>query len=564
MTINFTDYLTGDQNATPALAKALAALSDGDTLALGGGTCHLYPDGAQVRNYYISNNDPGDKPVAFPLVGRKNITIDGEGADLIFHGRILPFAVDSSANVTVRNLSIDYSHVLYSQAEIVGADRYKTVLKFPECSPCRVVDGKFRFPTEDGEESFDTVFALEYLRDISGAAYPSPCKPPYFPYTGPKKDHGFLGGMFRDVSLEEVAPNTINMYGSLGFVHNVGNFLIMTHATREFPGIFVTDSKDVKLDNIRIYYASAMGVIAQLTENISLDHVVAEPRPGSGRLLSLNADATHFVNCRGKISMTNCKFVSMNDDACNIHGIYALCKRLDSPGTVVCGFGHPQQRGINLFREGDHVAVIDRDSSETLCTRHVVKSELREPDEFFVTLDKPVEIGEHYLLENLSTAPEVYIADCESGYNRPRGFLLSSGGRTLVERCRFYNMNCGIQIGGEMRDWYESGAVSDVTIRDCDFTNSAYAGGAAVTIAPKLFEQNPRDFFHGRVTVENNKFVQSSPRIMYANLVRELVFRGNTFRLDESLPFHDKYGENGVVVTNCGREDVEDVIEVEE
>ena len=143
----------------------------------------------------------------------------------------------------------------------------------------------------------------------------------------------------------------------------------------------------------------------------------------------------------------------------------------------------------------------------------------------------------------------------------PRGFLLSSGGKTLVERCKFYNMNCGIQIGGEMRDWYESGAVSDVTIRDCDFTNSAYAGGTAIDISPKLYEKNPRDFFHGRIIIENNRFVQSSRRIMRANLARELIFKGNSFMLDESLPYHAPNGETGVNVTNCGKIDVEDVKE---
>lgn len=563
MTIKLTDYLSpAENNVTLALRRAFSALSDGDTLELGGGVYDLFPDGAEVRNYFISNNDAGEKPIAFPIVGRTGITIDGGGADLIFHGRILPFAVDSSSDITIKNLSIDYSSVRYSQAEIIDADRYKTVLKFPDDSSCTVRNGNFCFPSEEGEEIFERVFALEYQRDeVTGAAFPSPFKPPYFPYTGEKKDHGFLGGMYRDVSLEEASPNVIKMHGNLGFVHTVGNYLIMTHATREFPGIFITDAKNVKIESVRIYYASAMGVIVQLSENVSLDHVVAEPRPGSGRLLSLNADATHFVNCRGKLSMTNCKFVSMNDDACNIHGIYALCKRLEAPERLICGFGHFQQRGINLCRPGDHVALIDRDTSETICTRYVVSSRLISPDELEIVLDSGITLGGHYLIENLSTAPEVYIADCESGNNRPRGFLLSSGGKTLVERCRFYNMNCGIQIGGEMRNWYESGAVSDVTIRDCDFTNSAYAGGMAIDISPKLYDENPRDFFHGRIIIENNRFVQSSRRIMRANLTRELIFKGNSFMLDESLPYHAPNCKTGVNVTNCGKIDVEDVKE---
>ena len=562
MIIKLSDYINNaENNVTPSLRRAIDALSDGDTLELGGGVYDLYADGAEVRHYFISNNDPGEKPIAFPLVGKKGITIDGGGAELIFHGRILPFAVDSSSDITIKNLSVDYSSVWFSQALIVEADRYKTVLRFSDDSPCRVKDGKFCFEVFGGEDVREEVFAVEFERDRAGSPRPSSHIPPYFPTVTRGADHGFLSGMYREVTLEETSHGVITMYGNLGFVHTVGNHVVMLHSSREFPGFFINESKNVRLESINIYYTSGMGVVGQLSENITLDRVVAAPKKGSGRMISVNADATHFVNCRGKIELTGCRFVSMNDDACNIHGIYLICEKSESPDTIICGYGHNQQRGINICRPGDHVAIIDRDTTSIVCTAHVVSSELVTPDELRLKLDREVTLGENYLVENLSTAPGIHIADCESGNNRPRGFLLSSPGKTLVERCRFYNMYSGIQIGGEMRDWFESGATTDVTIRDCDFANSAYAGGTAITIAPKLYETNPRDFFHGRVVIEGNEFVQSSKRIMYANLVRELVFKDNKFRLDESLPYHAPNGETGVRVTNCGKEDVAEVIE---
>lgn len=565
MDVKFSDFLhlADGQDLSPAANAAVRALGDGDTLLLDPGVYHFYPDKAEILNYFISNNDPGDKPTAFPLVGKNHITIDGQGSELIFHGRILPFVADRSSDITIKNLSIDYSSTFYAQAEILEADRYKTVLRFSEDSPCEVApDKRFDFRSNDGwEDIVESPLTLEFERNaVNGVVYPSPYKPPYFPYTGEKKDHGFLGGMFKDVMLEKTGDRIITMHGNLGFVHTPGNFVVMTHSSREFPGIFINDSKNVRLEAIRLYHTASMGIIAQLSENLTLDRVVAEPRLGSGRVLSVNADATHFVNCRGKIEMTGCKFVSMMDDAANIHGIYAICRRIEAPDTLICGFGHIQQRGINLCRPGDRIAIIDSDVTETVETRTVVSSELLNPDELCLKLDSPIPpLGEHFLVENLSTAPEVHISDCESGNNRPRGFLLSSAGKTVVERCKFHNMNCGIQIGGEMKDWYESGAVSDVLIRDCDFDNSAYAGGTAITICPQLREQNPRDFFHGRIVIENNRFVQSSKRVLTAKLTRELVFRNNSFILNRSLPYHPANGETGVLVTNCGRIDIDEL-----
>ncbi len=552
-------HLIQNGNATPAVAAAVRDLPDGGTLLLGGRTLHLFPDGAPVATYFISNNDGGNKPIAFRLAGKRGIVIDGGGADLIFHGRILPFVVDHSDDVVVKNLSIDYHTPFFAQPEIVASDRTQTVLRFSDDAPCTVMpDGQFCFPSPDApDEVREKVFAIEFLRDETGATYPSPVTPPVFLYTGAPKDHGFLRGMFRDVTLSQPDPHTVCIHGDLGFAYTPGNHLLMPHTTREFPGIFITESRAVRLESVRLYHTASMGVIAQLSENLTLHDVVAAPRPGSGRMISVNADATHFVNCRGRIALTNCKFISMNDDACNIHGIYACCTAQPTADTVICGFGHHQQQGINLFRPGDRVALIDSDCTQTRALRTVVASELRGPNALAVTLDAPLPpIGPHDVLENRSTAPEVYIADCESGYNRPRGFLLSSAGRTVVVRCRFYNMNAGIQIGGELCDWFESGAVTDVTIRDCDFANSAYAGGTAISIVPKLRAPCADGFFHGNIRILDNRFVQSTPRVLQAEQIAHLIFRGNTFRHDPSLPVHPSVGD-GICVQRCGTAEME-------
>ena len=559
------------ENSTPAVIAALSTMNDGDTLSLDGQTLHLYPEGAHTAFYAISNNAAGEKPIAFPLIGRRNITVDGDGARLVFHTRILPFAIDRSEAVTIRNLTVDYSSPYYAQPKITEADETRTVLQFdsPECG-CRVKNGHFCFYSRvDGwEEECETALSLEFSPTLTpgqplphpthAAAVPSACKPPYFPYCGEEKDHGFLGGMYRDVTLTERSPDVIEMRGNLGFVHTPGAYLVMTHATREFPGIFITDAKDVTLENICLTYTSSMGVIAQTSENLTLDRITAEVEAGSQRILSVNADATHFVNCRGRIDMKHCKFTNMMDDACNIHGIYGIIRSAENRVLTV-GFGHFQQEGINFLRAGDTVAVIDRRKTETVCTRTVVSSELVSMKELRVTLSDTVSAepdgldfaSGDYLLENLSTAPTVTIQNCECGYNRPRGFLISTSGKTVVDRCTFYNMNTAVQIGGELLDWYESGAVNDVTIQNCHFDNSAYAGGVSVHIEPRLAGL-PDTPFHGRIAVENNRFTQCHPRMMRAVSVKELVFRGNTFVQDETLPAHPAHGKNGISVQGCG------------
>ena len=84
MVLHIKDFLKDESNATPAFVEAIGALSDGDTLCLDGGKFNLRPEGAFIKTYYMSNNDGGVKPIVMPIINKKNITVDGGGATLVF------------------------------------------------------------------------------------------------------------------------------------------------------------------------------------------------------------------------------------------------------------------------------------------------------------------------------------------------------------------------------------------------------------------------------------------------------------------------------------------------
>jgi len=165
--------------------------------------------------------------------------------------------------------------------------------------------------------------------------------------------------------------------------------------------------------------------------------------------------------------------------------------------------------------------------------------------------------------ENISTAPEVHIHHTVSGFNRPRGFLLSTRGKVLVENCKFTNMNQGIQLSGELCDWYESGAALDVTIRDNDFDNSAYAGGVAIYSCPRLraVKTNKDIIYSGKLLIEGNRFTQAEKRILQASHAAEIVMRNNTFKKDATLPSQWQASESGIAYEHCGKVSIEGIEE---
>lgn len=551
MKIFVAEFLADGRSCSEAFVAAAAALGAGDTLVLEKKHYHFYPEGTVKKEYFISNNDGGSKPIALPLFGKRNVTVEGNGAELIFHGEILPIVADGAENLTLRDLSIDYATPFYAQAEIRAVEKDGILLAFDgKDFSAEVRDGRFYFHSvaEGWEFCPEKTLSLEFDRH----GHPSAHSEPYFAYVGAPKDFGFLSRMYQTVTLEQRAENLIFMRGGIAPRHTAGNFLVMTYSGRNCPGILITDSKDVTLRNIRLYHTLAMGVIAQRSEQLHLDGVVAQPREGSGRLLSTNADATHFVNCRGHITLENCKFVQMMDDAVNIHGIYHLYREKLGESTLRLGFGHPQQRGQQVYRIGDRIALIDAEKNETLLEATVLAAEMQSPDAVILTLDRPVpEPGECFVTENRSTAPDVHIRNCEAGHNRPRGFLLSSSGKILVENCRLYSMHQGIQLSGEMKDWFESGAVRNACIRNCDFTGCAYAGGVAIVCRPKL--RCTDTVFNGRVCVEHNLFSGAEKRICHVESCDEAIFRENRFVYNDSLPSHPQQTAEGTVFLNCGR-----------
>ena len=555
MQIRLKDYLKAEERgASCAVARALSDMQAGDTLLLGGQRIDFYKEGAAEKYYCVSNNDKGQKNIVFPLMGKKNITVDGEGAELIFHGEIMPFVLDACENIIIKNLSIDYASPMYVQAEIAEAQKGYMELTFDgDEFKFREEDGKFWiYSDEDAwKQEFRHCLVMEVDKHTKG---PSAYKRNYITETEEGADHGFLSRMFKVVKYKALGDNRLAVYGDVGYTHQQGNYWVATfHYNRKNPGIFINASKNVTLENINLYHALAMGVICQISENITLKNLQTKLREGSRRLLTVCADATHFVNCRGKIVMTDCFFTNMLDDALNIHGIYNKIIRMEGINRVIGGFGHFQQRGIQIYKPGDAIRVIEVETAKTVANYTVKEAGLLSEEEVWVETNEPMSVyDDRYIIENLSANPEVEICNCECGNNRPRGFLLGSPKRMLVENCIFYNMYAGINIGSEMTDWFESGQVNDVTIRGNHFNNSAFAGASpAISIAPKVRHMDSLRHYHKGIVIENNTFTMAERRFLHAHAVDNLIFRNNKFICDENLPKHGTIGADGVFITNC-------------
>lgn len=541
--------LSKDGDNTMELVEAMLALENGDILILEKKIYHLYGKFAFTKDTYISNNSSGKKRCVFLLDGKKNIVIDGNGAELIFHGYVSPFIINNCENITVKNLKIDYASPMFAQARIEEADTNHLLLDFDTCEmDCSFENNRFCFENknDDWKQTLECVLVQEFSKSPTAPGI----KQTYFAYTGKKRTSHFLNSMTKDVELKPLDNGKVLMKGYLTMSHNVGNWWVSTFGNRENPTIAIISSKDITVSDVTVYYTPAMGVIAQLSENITLCRFNTIPRKNSGRLISANADSTHFVSCRGKVIINDCIFTNMMDDGGNIHGTYVEYVRKISRTALLAGFLETPQIVEHLFLEGDEVCF--RSMENRILT--VKKCDFIGGKYLRIEFYEEVpDIPKGEYIENLSGYPEVYISRVKCGNNRPHGFMLASRKKTVVEKCTFFNMSSALKIGGAGAKWHESGCVSDLTVKDCVFEHSAYAGGMALWVRREELNGKIIKDAHRNISISGNTFIMPDKRFIKAESADNLVFRDNTFVRDTSRQsVGGDCKSEGAILENCG------------
>ncbi len=130
----------------------------GGVLHLPPGRHDVYPEALQEAYRFVSNNNSGLKRILFNLEGIDGLEINGHGAEIVMHGRAVPFSLLDSRNITIRNLSIDWGRKLMSPGRV------------PEKFPVAVEGGRLVF---HGDRYYSGHFgtALEYCADKLESAY---------------------------------------------------------------------------------------------------------------------------------------------------------------------------------------------------------------------------------------------------------------------------------------------------------------------------------------------------------------------------------------------------------
>lgn len=538
------------ENASPLIKKAIETIKaeasphDKIVIQFANGRYDFHEEGSFVREYYISNHDQTNpKKVGIALEDMNNVTIEGKGAQFVFHGRMIPIAILRSTNCTLKDCSIDFENPHIAQVQIKENDPVNGITF--EVAPWV----KYRINEKGNFEAYGEGWKSQYG---TGIAFEEKTK---------RLVYGTSDLSFTTQGVKEVAPRTLLAPQWKDKRLIPGTVVAMRTWYRPTPGIFLSNNRNTAFKQVKVHYSEGMGLLAQMCKNISLNQFsVCLKGDNDPRYFTTQADATHFSGCKGKIISQNGLYEGMMDDAINIHGTYLkVVKRIDDK-TLIAKYMHSQAWGFEWGHPGDDVQFIRSVSMEVTDKPNQIvdiqpydTKDLVGVHEFLIRFKESIapEISEtgKFGIENLTWTPEVVFSGNTIRNNRARGALFSTPRKTLVENNLFdHTSGTAILLCGDCNGWYETGACRNVLIRKNTFinalTNMFQFTNAVISIYPEIPDLKAQTkYFHGgtkdAIRIENNLFETFDQPLLYAKSVDGILFKNNTIKQNQEYPaFH--------------------------
>ena len=455
-------------NATPAVRAAAARLRDGDTLRFAKGEYHFFEEGAKEHFLASVGSSTGMKKVVMHLEGRRNVTVDGNGASFVFHGDSFPFVVERCNGVKIRNFT--------SRVFRLPLVEFAITEKNDEGFLCRFAEGSAPYETKDGEIFFDMDEGRtdSREREISMHALRY-CHIQYIATPKCKCNKDTLASTFYPVAAEDRGGgNVFFRYVKDSHPKNAGKcsyplnepLCLLLGCGRSRSVMAFADCRDVEVADVAVRSGVAMGIVAEMCENIKI--VRYSVRPDEGRHVSLTADSIFLVDTKGKIEIAESEVSWGLDDVMNIHGNYTILRKVDGPRAEL-GIPRFNYTGYFPYRVGETVEFSRGKGPGKQMLGRATITEFRKPgrdaERAAIVFDR--DISADWIgcdVANVSHAPKVWIHDNyfhDYMHNR-----LSALADIVFERNRCRNGNVAILHDDLTGYWGECGPARTLVARD--------------------------------------------------------------------------------------------------
>lgn len=479
-----------------------------------------------------ADGNPERPDTLFPMARLQGVAIEGQDAVLMMSGVAALFSFNECQDVTVTGLTVNWERPPFSEGTVIATT--------PRTFDVKILDA---YPVKGGEPvgAFMTYHPDTRLPD--------------------GRDLDVYNSVER---TELVSPQVLRVHLTRDIPVPVGKLLVLRHQVYGPTPFGFHRCSDVKVSDVTVLCSPGMGLVSTVCTNVSLKRFNVMIPPGSGRLMSATADATHFGGCKGTVSLEDCIFEGMGDDGANIKsGLYLIVRKRLDDHTVL---GQHNLKMTDLPDAGDTMEMSRADLSPAFASGKV-RSAKKEPGEenmHRVQFEDPLpsELREGDILGNASRAPKLRMTHCTVRANRARGVLCQTRD-AIIEGCTFENCtSAGVLVLTETVHFFESIGVRNVIVRNNRFENCNMGGASAEAALCALayikdFAYPAKPGVHRDVVFENNQIIGTAESAIFAVAVDGLKIRDNTIE-KACLRAERDNGRNAIRIKDCAHVIVEE------
>lgn len=469
------------------------------------------------------------KHVLFALEKLTDLTIDGNGSEFLFLDRMFPFYLQQCSNVTLKNFTIDFACSMLTQGTVVASDNSGFELKIDRSLfRCRT-DAEGHVIFDCGRSSFSSAGNCPILLGNAQGG-----RPPWdYIFAGSTQaDTSHLPTGFIWTDAEETPDGIRFRYrkASRILLFPIGDELFFNYMPRQNINIYMQNCKGIRLDGISIYRGGGMGIVADFSENISIDRCRIMVRPGRGECRSTTADGMFFSQCSGLISIRNSKISNTLDDALNIHGFYT---RIVSVAGRTVRFQHANaSHGKRIpYTCGDKLTVSDPETQNRKAI--VTAADVRPEPDGTVLMQLQEEtpgLKAGDIMENETRAADFLFENNEvEGAPHLR---ISDNGKLRIRNNTFKRIE-SVYFCDLLAYWYECGAIKDLVMENNDFIDCPTGGEYAITVESS--RRVTSDIRNQNIRILNNRFTGGSGRNIRVQMADRVIISGNSYTAAENV-----------------------------
>ena len=525
------DISAASSNASK-LKSSMSSCSDGTT--------YYFPNGT----YYIAPSSSWLSSSGMVLSGKNNITLEGDNATIVNTSydntsksqQSGTFMVKASncTNLTIKGLNFDYQDYTSVSGTITATAGDSITIQLDD----KFLDGSYKNALTGGE----FIQCLNQLDD-NGT--------PVCEHFTTNTSTGFTGTL---------SGNKYTITGNGGgswYYFSVGKTLVVRFSlgTGAVPAFQLTSVKGLTVEDVNVYSTPAdVFYCTGSNSDYSFTRLNIGPKEDAPTYWGSNVDGIHLLGISGEITIDNCSFKGMGDDALNSHSRAAKVTATGTnSATIVDGWSSGSLE--STWGSAGDVVRFYKDDWTLLGTATI--------SSFSGTSLKvdslPSGVTSGCFVQNTKFMPKITIKDTVVDGSRARAFLIRSEDVSITG-CTVKNTRlAAVIMAADISTWFEMGPSANVTIDNNLFQNCCVSkvnsnyGVVAIKGCDDGGGDNYAAGVHNNITITNNVFNGSGASSIYASATDGLTIKGNTFANYGRDPHEwaSTTGSYAVAVVNC-------------